>query len=151
RKIIATLAREAYRRPLADNEIDDLLNLYRSSRDEGNFESGIRMVVEAILANPQFLFRFERVPANMNAGSTYRISDLELASRLSYFLWSSVPDDELLNVAAQGKLRDPAVLEKQTRRMLADPKSFALTENFASQWLHLRNLKEVQPDAYQFL
>ena len=151
RKIIGNLARQAFRRPVNESEIDDLVSLYQSTRDQGSFESGIRMVVEAILANPQFLFRFERIPANVSPGATHPISDLELASRLSYFLWSSIPDDELLNVAAQSKLKDPAVLEKQTRRMLADPKSLALTNNFASEWLHLRNLKEVQPDAYQFL
>jgi hypothetical protein len=151
RKIIGTMTRQAYRRPVSDSEVDDLLSLYKSSRDDGGFEAGIRMVVESILANPQFLFRFERVPSNIAAGRAYHISDLELASRLSYFLWSSIPDEELLYVAAQGKLHDPAVLEKQTRRMLTDPKSFALTTNFASQWLHLRNLKDVQPDAYQFL
>jgi hypothetical protein len=109
------------------------------------------MAVQAILANPRFLFRFERAPVSLAPGTLYRISDLELAARLSYFLWSTAPDEELLNVAAQGKLNDPAMLEKQARRMLADPKATALTSNFASQWLHLRNLKEVQPDAYQFL
>lgn len=155
RKITATLARQAYRRPVSDKEIDELMSLYSSSRglrmDEGGFESGIRMVVQAILANPQFLFRFERTPAGVTVGASYRISDLELASRLSYFLWSSAPDEELLSIAAQGKLKDAAVLERQARRMLTDPKSIALTNNFASQWLHLRNLKDVQPDAYQFL
>lgn len=150
RRIITTLARQAYRRPLAENEIEDLMSLYKSTRDQGGFESGIRMAVQGILANPQFLFRFERSPANVTPGALYRISDLELASRLSYFIWSSAPDEELLSIAAQGKLKDPAVLERQTRRMLADARASALTNNFAGQWLHLRNLKEVQPDAYQF-
>jgi Protein of unknown function (DUF1592)/Protein of unknown function (DUF1588)/Protein of unknown function (DUF1585) len=104
-----------------------------------------------ILSNPGFLFRFERPPLGVTPGSLYRIGDLELASRLSYFLWSRGPDEELLSIAARGKLKDPVTLDKQVRRMLADPKSLALTNNFASQWLHLRNLKEVQPDAYQFL
>jgi len=151
RKIVTTLGRQAYRRPLTEAEIDDLLNLYQSGRNQGGFESGVRMVIEAILANPQFLFRLERMPSSVTAHGAYRISDAELATRLSYFTWSSAPDDELMSLAAQGKLKDPAVVEKQTRRMLADPKAFALTNNFASQWLHLRNLKDVQPDAYQFL
>ena len=107
-------------------------------------------VIEAILADPEFVFRFEHTPDNVAPGTNYRISDLELASRLSYFLWSSAPDDELITVAAQGKLRDPEVLEQQTRRMLADPKSEALSKVFAAEWLHLQNLKDVQPDVYQF-
>jgi hypothetical protein len=148
RRIILALARQAYRRPVNEDEIEDLMNLYKSGN--GGFESGIRMALQAILSNPRFLFRFERVPPNTQPGP-YRISDLELASRLSYFIWSTGPDEELLSLAAQGKLKDPAILDKQTRRMLADPKASALTDNFASQWLHLRNLKEAQPDAYQFL
>jgi len=151
RKIVTGLARQAYRRPVTEDETEDLMNLYTSSRDRGGFESGIRMAIQAILANPRFLFRFERASLDGNPGTRYRISDLELASRLSYFIWSSGPDEELLNVAAQRKLKDPVTIEKQTRRMLADPKAIALTKNFATQWLHLRNLKEVQPDAYQFL
>ena len=150
-KIISTLARQAYRRPVTDDEIADLMKLYTSSRSEGGFESGIRMAVQAILSNPRFLFRFEKAPLDGVPGTRYRISDLELASRLSYFIWSSGPDEELLNIASQGKLKDPVTLAKETRRMLADPKAITLTNNFATQWLHLRNLKDVQPDAYQFL
>jgi cytochrome c551/c552 len=151
RTIISRLLPQAYRRPVSNSEIDELMSLYQSSRDEGGFESGIRMAIQAILSDPQFVFQLERAPSNVTPGTSYRISDLELASRLSYFLWSSAPDEELLSIAASGKLRDPATLEKQTHRMLADPRSIALTNNFASQWLHLRNLKDVQPDAYQFL
>ncbi|MBI4473171.1 MAG: DUF1592 domain-containing protein [Acidobacteria bacterium] len=151
RKIITILARRAYRRPVSDREVEDLMSMYTSGHNHGGFESGIRMVVQAILANPQFLFRFERAPAGVAPNTLYRISDLELASRLSYFIWSSAPDEELLTVASQGKLKDSLELEKQARRMLADPKAIALTNNFASQWLHLRNLKELQPDAYQFV
>jgi hypothetical protein len=151
RKIISALARQAYRRPVREDEVEDLMNLYSSSRKESDFESGIRMAVQVILANPRFLFRSERVPPSATADTPYRVNDVELASRLSYFIWSSGPDDELLNVAAQGKLHETAILDKETRRMLSDPKAVALTHNFASQWLHLRNLKEVQPDAYQFL
>jgi hypothetical protein len=148
RKIILALARQAYRRPVNEDEIEDLMNLYRSG--SGGFEYGIRVALQAILSNPGFLFRFERVPPNAPQGP-YRISDLELASRLSYFIWSAGPDEELLSLATQGKLKEPAILDKQTRRMLADRKASALTNNFASQWLHLRNLKEAQPDAYQYL
>jgi hypothetical protein len=151
RRIISALARQAYRRSVTEDEIEELMNLYGSSRSDGEFDSGIRMAVQAILSNPRFLFRFERVPPNVAPGAPYRISDLELASRLSYFIWGTGPDEELLSVATQGKLNDPAIIDKQTRRMLTDPKASALTSNFASQWLHLRNLKEAQPDAYQFL
>ncbi len=150
RKILSALARQGYRRPVTDADVEDLLTLYLSGRNRGGFESGIRMAVQAIIANPKFVFRFERVPANVAPDTNYRIGDLELASRLSYFLWSSAPDEPLLTVASQGKLKDPAVLEKQVRRMLADPRSEALATNFAAEWLHLQNLKDVQPDAYLY-
>ncbi|HLH40276.1 MAG TPA: DUF1592 domain-containing protein [Bryobacteraceae bacterium] len=150
KKIIAALARQAYRRPVTDADTEDLLSIYQKGRNKSDFEGGIRAVIEAILSDPEFVFRFEHTPAGIAPGTNYRISDLELASRLSYFLWSSAPDDELLTVAAQGRLKEPQVLEQQVRRMLADPKSDALSKVFAAEWLHLQNLKDVQPDVYQF-
>ena len=150
KNIISRLARQAFRRPLSDADLERLLNEYQFGRNEKDFESGIRMAVQAIVADPQFVFRFERDPEGATPGTNFRISDLELATRLAYFLWSSGPDDELITVASQGKLRNPAVLERQARRMLADPKSDALATNFASEWLHLQNLKEVEPDAVMF-
>jgi mono/diheme cytochrome c family protein len=153
-QITAALARQAYRRPVTGNDLEGLLNFYQSAKNQGNFETGIRTVIQAIVASPEFVFRFERVPPGISsgpaAGSNYRITDLELASRLSYFLWSTAPDDELIAIAGQGKLKDPAALEKQVRRMLADPRSEALTANFAGQWLHLRNLKTANPDLYEY-
>jgi hypothetical protein len=150
KKILSTLARRAYRKPVTDAEVEELLSAYQAGRNRGDFESGLRMGLQTILAHPEFVFRFERTPPNVAPGSNYRISDLELASRLSYFLWSSSPDEELIALATQGKLHEPAVLEKQTRRMLADPKSKTLAENFAGQWLYLRNLKTLQPDVYLY-
>jgi Protein of unknown function (DUF1592)/Protein of unknown function (DUF1588)/Protein of unknown function (DUF1587)/Protein of unknown function (DUF1595)/Protein of unknown function (DUF1585) len=149
-QIIARLARQAFRRPATDAETEFLLKYYKEGWKEGAFEGGIRMAVQAILANPKFLFRFERTPAAAAAGINYRLDDLDLASRLSYFLWSSVPDDQLLTVASQGKLKDPVTLGREVRRMLADPRSEALVDNFASQWLRLQNLKEVDPDGGLF-
>jgi Protein of unknown function (DUF1592)/Protein of unknown function (DUF1588)/Protein of unknown function (DUF1587)/Protein of unknown function (DUF1595)/Protein of unknown function (DUF1585) len=148
-KIISGLARLAYRRPVTDTDLEELMGMYQSGRNQSDFDSGIRMAIQAILANPQFVFRLERPPAQTAAGA-YRIGDLELASRLSYFLWSSGPDDELLTLASQGKLRNSGVLEGQVKRMLADSRAQALSTNFATQWLHLQNLRDVQPDAYQF-
>jgi hypothetical protein len=150
RQIIAALARQAYRRPITDADLEELLNVYQSGRNKGDFESGIRLVVQTIVADPQFVFRAERTPEGVRAGSDYRISDLELASRLSYFLWSSAPDEQLITLASQNKLREPAVLDRQVRRMLSDPRSDAIATNFAEQWLGLRNLKESQPDVYLF-
>jgi hypothetical protein len=150
KKIISTLTRQAWRRPVNDSDLEDLLTLYQTGRNKEGFNAGIQMAVQAVLSDPEFVFRFERVPAGVAAGKIYRISDLELASRLSYFLWSSAPDDQLISLASQNRLRDPATLERQVRRMLADPRSAALSTNFAAQWLHLQNLKDVQPDAYQF-
>ena len=115
-----------------------------------DFDTGIRMALQFIIANPEFVFRVERTPANAVAGANYRISDLELASRLAFFLWSSLPDDELITLASQEQLKDPAILEQQVRRMLADPRSEALAKNFAGQWLHLRNLRELLPDVYLY-
>jgi hypothetical protein len=150
KKILATLTRQAYRRPSTDNDVEALLGFYQSGRNDGNFESGIRTAIQAMIASPEFVFRFEHSPANVAAGSNYRLSDLELATRLAYFLWSSSPDETLIALASQGKLKDPAILEKQVRRMLADPKSEAVTNTFAYQWLHLQNLKEWSPDLFLF-
>jgi len=151
KKIIATLARRAYRRPVTDNDLETLLGFYQKGRNEGGtFDSGIEAAIQLILASPEFLFRFEPDPPALAAGAAYHLSDLELASRLSFFLWSTVPDDQLLNLAALGKLKDPAVLDQQVKRMLADPKSKALVDNFADQWLYLRNLKNINPDFETF-
>ena len=150
RKIIATLARRAYRRPVTDADVDRLLTFYRAARETGSFDRGIEMALRRILADPEFVFRLERDPANIPAGAAYRINDLELASRLSFFLWSSIPDDELLKAAEQGKLKDPAVLQQQVRRMLKDPRSEALVSNFAGQWLFLRELRNRNPDLLIF-
>jgi hypothetical protein len=150
KKIIASLARIAYRRPVNDGDVDRLLTYYHVGREQGDFETGVRTAVQAIIANPEFVFRFERTPANARPGSIYSVDDLELASRLSFFLWSSLPDETLIQLAATGKLHEPAVLEQQVRRMMNDSRSSALTTNFASQWLTLQNLKEVLPDPLMF-
>lgn len=144
--IIGRLGRQAYRRPLTDVDREFLVDYYTEGRKEGGFEAGIRLAVQAIIANPKFIFRFEHTPATATAGGNYRISDLELASRLSYFLWSTGPDEPLLALAAQGKLKDPAVLERETRRLLADRRSSALVDNFAVQWLRLQSVKDADPD-----
>jgi len=148
-EIFTALARRAYRRPVTGKDVDTLLSFYDSARDDG-FEAGIRAGLERLLVDPEFLFRVEREPAGIAAGTAYRITDLELASRLSFFLWSTGPDDELLDLAASGKLKSPDVLEGQVRRMLADGRSIALVNNFASQWLHLRNMRAVAPDTLRF-
>jgi Protein of unknown function (DUF1592)/Protein of unknown function (DUF1588)/Protein of unknown function (DUF1585)/Protein of unknown function (DUF1587)/Protein of unknown function (DUF1595)/Cytochrome C oxidase, cbb3-type, subunit III len=150
KKVISTLARHAYRRPVTDADVQPLLNFYREGRKTGDFDKGIEMALRRILADPQFVFRFEHDPANLSAGSPHRVTDLELASRLSFFLWSSIPDNELLNVAEQGKLKDPAVLQQQVRRMLKDQRSQALIANFAGQWLYLRELKNRNPDLIMY-
>lgn len=150
KKILASLARQAYRRPATETDVERLLNDYQFGRNEGNFDDGIRMAVQAILADPQFVFRFEHDPERITPGANFRISDLELATRLSYFLWSSAPDDELITLASQKKLHNPAVLEAQVRRMLASPRAESLATNFAAEWLHLQNLKEVDPDGVLF-
>jgi len=144
--ILSTLARKAYRRPLTDEDTATLLSLYRTGRENGNFEDGIERALQFILAHPEFVFRTETAPASIKPGESYRISDLELASRLSFFLWSNGPDDELINLAGQGKLKDPKVLEQQVRRMLADPRSQELVKNFAGQWLGLRTLQSQTPE-----
>jgi hypothetical protein len=150
KQITTALARQAFRRPVNGNDIEGLLSFYQSGKNQGNFETGIRTVIQAIIASPEFVFRFERVPANVPPGRNYRITDLELASRLSYFLWSTAPDGELIELASQGKLKEPLVLEKQVRRMLADPRSAALSTIFAGQWLHLQNLQTANPDLFEY-
>jgi mono/diheme cytochrome c family protein len=149
-KILSGLARSAYRRPVTDGDVQPLLNLYNIGRKEGGFEAGVGMAVQRILVSPEFLFRIEHDAASVAAGTAYRISDLELASRLSFFLWSSIPDSQLLNLAAAGKLKEPAILEQQVRRMLADSRSNALVTNFFGQWLYLRNMPGVHPDQEAF-
>ena len=150
RQSLAALMRRAYRRPVTDADVQGPFELYRKARADEGFEAGIEMALSAVLVSPEFLFRVERDPAGLAPGAVYRVSDLALASRLSFFLWSSIPDDELLDVAGAGKLHEPAVLEKQVRRMLADPRSTALVDNFAAQWLHLRNLDSITPDMRLF-
>ena len=150
RTILARLARRAFRRPIGDEDLVPLLAFYRTGRAAGGFEAGIRMALERLLIDPEFLFRIERDPEGLAAGAPYRLADLELASRLSFFLWSSIPDDELLDVAAEGRLSDPAELERQVRRMLADPRAAALVENFAGQWLALRSVDGLAPDPNLF-
>ena len=150
RRILTKLARQAFRRPATSADLERLMKVYEFGRTDGDFRSGIRMALQAIIADPQFVFRFERTPPDVMPGSNFRISDLELASRLSYFLWSSAPDNELITVAATGRLREPNELERQARRMLADPRSEALAASFATQWLGLRNLDDLRPDVYLF-
>jgi hypothetical protein len=150
RNVLSRLARRAFRRPITERDLQTLLTFYRAGRGPGgpgNFEAGIQRTLERILVDPEFLFRIERDPVNVGPGTAYRISDLELASRLSFFLWSSIPDDELLDAAARGKLKDPAVLEQQVRRLLSDDRARkALVDNFAGQWLELRNVQNWAPD-----
>ena len=148
--ILSTLMRRAYRRPLSKTDIDGPMAQYREGRADGDFDAGITRALSAVLINPEFLFRVEADPKNAAAGDAYRISDLELASRLSFFLWSSIPDDELLDVAIRGRLSRPEELEKQVRRMLTDPRSVNLATNFAGQWLRLRNLDAVVPSTKLF-
>jgi Protein of unknown function (DUF1592)/Protein of unknown function (DUF1588)/Protein of unknown function (DUF1587)/Protein of unknown function (DUF1585)/Protein of unknown function (DUF1595) len=148
--ILASLAHHAYRRPVAADDLQPLLALYRQGAQSGGFEAGVRLALQKILVSPEFLFRMELDPPDAAPGSVHRISDIELASRLSFFLWSSIPDDELLAVAERGTLSDTTVLEGQVRRMLADPRSQALVKNFSGQWLYLRNIAGIQPDATSF-
>ena len=150
KRILASLMRRAYRRPVTDADLQGPFALYRQARADGGFEAGIEMALSGVLVSPQFLFRVEQDPAGVAPNTAYRVSDLDLASRLSFFLWSSIPDDELLNVAVAGTLHQPAVLEREVRRMLADTRSRALVNNFASQWLRLRNLDSITPDMRLF-
>jgi hypothetical protein len=150
-RIISRLATRAYRYPVGSDEVDELMQFYRMGRAEGgDFEVGIQYALSRMLVDPRFLYRFEKEPEQVAVGESYRISDLELASRLSFFLWSSIPDDELLELAAEQRLRDPRVLTAQVERMLVDERSAALVDNFASQWLLLRELDEVVPQDPEF-
>ncbi len=145
KKILSALGRRAYRQPISDTDLTTFIGFYQSGRRNATFEAGIQQALSRVLIDPRFVFRFEREPENLAAGAIYRVSDLELASRLSFFLWSSIPDDELLNLAIQNKLHDPVILQRETRRMLADPRSEPLATDFASQWLYLRELKNQRP------
>ena len=144
--IIRRLARKAYRRPLTSDDVASLRAFFEEGRHASGFEAGVQRALQAVLVSPKFLFRAEVDPPALPPDSVYRISDLELASRLSFFLWSSIPDDELVSVAARGQLSDPGTLERQVRRLLADERASALTENFFSQWLQLRSLQTVEPN-----
>ena len=149
-RIIETLMRRAYRRPVTNDDLARPLDFYRQARAGGGFEAGVEMALRAVLVSPEFLFRVEQDPPGVEPKTAYRVSGPQLASRLSFFLWSSIPDDELLHAAIRGDLEDPALLEKQVRRMLADKRSASLVTNFASQWLHLRNLASITPDMRRF-
>src|SRR5436190_4321179 len=145
RKIVTALATRAFRHPASNAEVQSLMPFYESGRKDGDFDAGIEMTLARILADPRLIYRIETEPASVKAGQLYRISDLDLASRLSFFLWSTVPDEELLGLASQGRLKDPAVLDRQVRRMLADRRAEALAINFAGQWLNLRGMDSVGP------
>ena len=150
KEIVARLARQAYRRPVNDQDVAALMAMYELGQADGGFESGIERVIRALLVSPSFLFRLEPDPAPAELGKPFRISDVALASRLSFFLWSSLPDEELLAAAEEGRLRDPLELERQVKRMLEDPRADALVENFAGQWLELRKVAKVKPDEVLF-
>ncbi|HEY3839478.1 MAG TPA: DUF1592 domain-containing protein [Bryobacteraceae bacterium] len=149
-KILSALARRAYRRTVTKADVSPLIAFYQMGRRDGSFEKGIQMALRAVLVSPDFLFRIERDPVNAEPGTVHHVSDFELASRLSFFLWSSIPDEELLTLAEQGKLKDPAVVSAQVARMLDDRRSKAFVSNFAGQWLYLRNLSQVKPDPDAF-
>ncbi len=149
--IISTLMRRAYRRPVTDGDLEAPLRFYQEAKEQEGFEAGIEMALRAILVSPHFLFRIEAVPADAPANAPYRVPGVQLASRLSFFLWSSIPDDELLDKAIEGQLGNPQVLARQVRRMLADKRSTALVNNFAAQWLYLRNLEAAYPAPRLFL
>jgi hypothetical protein len=146
RQILSALVRRAYRQPPSVDDLTRTMEFYRAGRKGGSFDSGIQLALQRVLASPKFVLRVERDPASVPAGSAYRISDVELATRLSFFLWSTIPDDELLTLATRDQLRNPLVLEQQVRRMLRDPRATALVDNFAGQWLQLRNLQRATPD-----
>jgi mono/diheme cytochrome c family protein len=150
RKILASLARRAFRRAVTGVDVQSLVEFYRTARKERDFDGSIQMAVERLLVDPDFLFRVEREPDGVRPLTPYRISDFELASRLSFFLWSTVPDEELLQLAERGRLKEPGVLEQQVRRMLEDPRAGTLVTNFAAQWLYLRNVRMARPDSFQF-
>jgi hypothetical protein len=150
KQILSAIARRAYRGPISDKDLETLLSFYQAGRNRSNFEYGIENALRLVLASPKFIFRYQPDPAGASPTSVYRVNDIELASRLSFFLWSTIPDDQLLDLATQGKLKDPAVLEQQVKRMLADPRSEALVSNFAGQWLYLRNVQSVSPNEDDF-
>jgi hypothetical protein len=150
RQILGTLAKRAYRRPVTGEDLDGPIAMYEEGRRKGSFEEGIQKGVMAILASPKFLYRYTVPPADAKPGDTYAISDLELATRLAFFLWSAVPDEQLIDIAAAGRLRDPGVLEAQVRRMLVDQRARSLATSFAGQWLNLRGLDLVNPDTNLF-
>ncbi len=150
REILSQLTRQAFRRPVETVDVDRLMVAYEAGREGGDFETGVRTALQAILADPEFVFRFERIPSNVAPGESFRLSDLELASRLSYFLWSSAPDEELLTLAGNGELEDRNVLREQVERMLADPRSEPLATNFARQWLRLTGIQEMIPEPTLF-
>jgi hypothetical protein len=150
KRIISTLARHAYRRPVTDVDIQPLLTFYDEGRREDGFDTGIERALQVMLASPKFVFRIERDAERATPGRAYRVGDVELASRLSFFLWSSLPDDELLKAAGAGQLARSAVLEQQVRRMLADPRAETLVSNFAGQWLQLRNVRSLLPNSDVF-
>ena len=149
-RIVETLARRAFHRPVTDDDVQPLLAFYREGREEGGFRAGVRRALESILVDPEFLFRIERDPPGAASATAYRLSGVELAARLSFFLWASIPDDELLAAAVAGRLSDPQVLEAQVRRMLADERAETLVTSFAAQWLHLRRMRTVAPDVNAF-
>jgi mono/diheme cytochrome c family protein len=146
KNILSRMARLAYRRPVSEGEVDELLRLFRTGQQDGGFDSGIELALQSILAGPEFLFRIEKDPPGLPAGDVYPVGNLELASRLSFFLWSSIPDDDLLSIAEQGKLRDPSVLQAQVQRMMQDPRSHEFIYNFGSQWLGVRNIDVSAPN-----
>jgi hypothetical protein len=150
RKILSSLTRRAFRRTVTETDVNPLFAVYTAGRREGGFNEGIEMALRAVLVSPDFLFRVERDPGGSAPGSVHQISGFELASRLSFFLWSSIPDEQLLNLAEKDKLKDPAILEQQVARMLADPKSKAFAANFAGQWLYIRNLASHEADPDEF-
>jgi hypothetical protein len=150
RRIIDALARRAYRQPVNERQMETLLGFYQQGRNQSDFDTGIQYAVTRIIASPEFLFRLEPDPENVKPDAPYRLNDFELASRLAAFLWSSIPDEPLLDLAARGKLKDQAVYEQQVRRMMVDPRAGSLITNFAGQWLYLRNLKDTHPDQNQF-
>jgi hypothetical protein len=150
RRIIEVLVRRAYRQPVNDRQMETLLGFYQQGRNEGDFDTGIQYAITRIIASPEFLFRLEPDPDNIKPDIPYRLNDFELAARLAAFLWSSIPDDPLLDLAAREKLKDPVIYEQQVRRMMVDPRAESLITNFAGQWLYLRNLKDTHPDQNQF-
>ena len=149
-QILSSLARRAYRRPVSESDVQGLVEFYNQGRLDGGFEVGIQFALERVLVSPDFLFRIEQDPADAQPGAMYAISDIELASRMSFFLWSSPPDDELLNLAERGASREPGMLEQQVQRMMADPRADAFIKNFVGQWLYLRNLEDFYPDPAAF-